>query len=59
MGRLCSQTISLPSRLKEAQQSVRLITADKKVETRQVHANGLVRVELCSISIDSLKENLY
>ncbi|KAF5908444.1 formin-1 isoform X1 [Clarias magur] len=28
-------------RLKEAQQSVRNITADKKVETRQVNANGL------------------
>ncbi|KAI4872393.1 hypothetical protein NFI96_029865 [Prochilodus magdalenae] len=31
-------------RLKEAQQSVRNITAEKKVETRRVHANGLVRV---------------
>ncbi|TSK57991.1 Formin [Bagarius yarrelli] len=30
-------------RLKEAQQSVRDITADKKVETRKVHTNGLVR----------------
>ncbi|KAL7888334.1 hypothetical protein AOLI_G00033080 [Acnodon oligacanthus] len=28
-------------RLKEAQQSVRNITAEKKVETRRVHANGL------------------
>ncbi|KAK3516776.1 hypothetical protein QTP70_023655, partial [Hemibagrus guttatus] len=36
-----SQTFSLHSRLKEAKQSVRNITADKKVETRQVHANGL------------------
>ncbi|KAF7690350.1 hypothetical protein HF521_012154 [Silurus meridionalis] len=40
-------------RLKEAQQSVRNITAEKKVETRQVNANGLkerVRLKEASLS---------
>ncbi|KAG7316525.1 hypothetical protein KOW79_020066 [Hemibagrus wyckioides] len=41
-------------RLKEAQQSVRNITADKKVETRQVHANGLKeRLRLKEASLSS------
>uniref|UniRef100_A0A8C2HM79 FH2 domain-containing protein n=1 Tax=Cyprinus carpio TaxID=7962 RepID=A0A8C2HM79_CYPCA len=31
-------------RIKEAQQSVRNMTAEKKIETRRAHANGLVRV---------------
>ncbi|KAB5539912.1 hypothetical protein PHYPO_G00094610 [Pangasianodon hypophthalmus] len=41
-------------RLKEAQQSVHNITADKKVETRQVHANGLKeRLRLKEASLSS------
>ncbi|XP_060722405.1 formin isoform X1 [Tachysurus vachellii] len=41
-------------RLKEAQQLVRNLTADKKVETRQVHANGLKeRLRLKEASLSS------
>ncbi|XP_022541409.2 formin [Astyanax mexicanus] len=41
-------------RLKEAQQSVRNITAEKKVETRRVHANGLKeRLRLKEASLSS------
>ncbi|KAM9435297.1 formin [Clarias gariepinus] len=48
-----NKTIS-NKRLKEAQQSVRNITADKKVETKQVNANGLKeRLRLKEASLSS------
>lgn len=41
-----SQEFSSVYRLKEAQQSVKRITGEKKVETRKLNPNSLVRAGL-------------